>query len=99
MANHFSFYVFCFLACGQLLGKKQHRTSLKLLRLFFLLTTTTQATAQATGGSGVRSSHGRGGGGPHHHHQQDFMIFSLWQELPLLVNVELNLINRVIYEL
>ena len=53
---------------------------------FFLLTATTQATAQATDGGGFRGSHGRGSEGPHHH-QQDFMIFSLWREPPLLVYI------------
>ena len=76
------------------IGQKTTQNEFEIATAIFLLTTTTQATAQATGGSGVRRSHGRGGGGPHHHHQQDFMIFSLWQELPLLVNVESNLINN-----
>ncbi len=47
-------------------------------------TTTTQTTTQATAGGGVRGSRGRGSKGPHHH-QQDFTIFSLRREPPLLV--------------
>ena len=50
------------------------------------LTTTTQTTAQATGGGGVWGICGRGSKGPHHH-QQDFTIFSLRREPPLLVYI------------
>ena len=45
------------------------------------MTTTTQKTAQATGSGGVRGSRSKGSEGPH----QDFMIFYLRGELPLLV--------------
>ena len=48
-----------------------------------LLTITTQTTAQATGGAGVRGSRVRESEG-HLHHQQDFMIFFLRREPPLL---------------
>ena len=54
---------------------------------YFLFTTTTQTTAQVTGGGGVRGSRGRRSEGPHHH-QQGFMIISLRQEPPLLVNLK-----------
>ena len=53
--------------------------------VIFWLTTTTQITAQVTGGGGIRGIHSRGSEGPHQH-QQDFMIFSLRREPPLLVH-------------
>ena len=55
-------------------------------------TPTTKTAAQATGVGGVRGSRGRGSEGPHHH-QQDFTIFSLRQEPPLLVLSHIGLRN------
>ena len=65
------------------IGRKTTLNEFEIATAIFSLTSTPQATAQVTGDSGVRGSHSRGGGGPHHY-QQNFMIFSLWREPPLL---------------
>ena len=88
ITNLFNFYVFC--PIWMKFGKwttfwlKTTQDEFEINTTISLLTTTTQTTSQATGGGGVRGSCGRGSEGPHHH-QQDFTIFSLRREPPLLV--------------
>ena len=74
------------LVCGHwtTIWQKTTYNEFKIATAIFWLTTTTQTTAEATGGAGIRGSRAKGSEGPHHH-QQDFTIFSLRQEPPLLV--------------
>ena len=85
IANLFNFYIFCpiwmKLDMWTTIGQKTTYNKFKIVTATIWLTTTNKTAAQATGVDGVR---GRGIEGLHHH-PQDFTIFSLRLEPPLLV--------------
>ena len=74
------------------IGQKTTYNKFKIATATIWLTTTTKTAAQATGVGGVRGSRSRGIEGPHHH-PQDFMIFSLRREPPLLVKNNQNFVK------
>ena len=86
IANLFNFYIFCpiWIKFGMwtTIGQKTTYDKFKIATATIWLTTTTKTAAQATGVGGVRGSRGRGIEGP-----QDFTIFSLRREPPLLVHI------------
>ena len=88
IANLFNFYIFCPIwtkfGMWTTIGQKTTYNKFKIATATIWLTTTTKTAAPATGVGGVRGSRSRGIEGPHHH-PQDFTIFSLRREPPLLV--------------